>query len=163
MTHPTVEAIRDAVDTIKYVTAHNPMDDTGMVDVAGELRAAARTITDLARSLESEMPDATIAGDTWQTKVARSARRTYNESAIIATLSDAYGTDGPGDALMWALRDGAAKLSWSWSGLRKTFDRFDRPLTIAAHEIGDGDIDDDGTVPHVGEVWESRITFEPVT
>ena len=163
----TFTEIEHAIDTIRLAVANTPMDDATAVDMAGELRSVANRVTAMARNIESEIPDdAVIAGSRWQTKVGRSASRTYNESAILAALSTAYGTTSIGDVLHAAANDGAIKLSWSWTAIRKLFDQLNIPLTTVPHEVGDGQVetsvDGEVVVPHVGEVWKWRTTFEPV-
>ena len=151
--HDTMAVIEYAVGTIDRSIAETSMTESDMVDIIGTLDAAIRRLRDMRNGLMTETP-AGVAGAAWRTVEARSAKRSYSDTAILSTLMDRHG--GMIDALHAALASGALRLSWQWSGLRKLFAADDLPLVVVPHEIGDGD------EPHVGEMWETSVRVEPV-
>lgn len=158
--HQLEEETRIALDYLRRAVANTNLDtDEKMVDAAGILRWAENEVKALRVSIEAETPDAPVAGDLYRRKAANSATRSYNTSAILASIAGAADVD-PTTALHLAIRDGAAKLTWGWTALGKMFNRLDIPMVKASHEITDGATTDDGVPVHVGEVWSTRWSLE---
>jgi hypothetical protein len=128
-----------------------------LVDTVGELDRLITRLRDYRSRLISEV----ASGDTGQTYRAvesRSATRSYNTGLLLldvmrrlpagADLSHAVGYLREADAL---------RLSWRWTELQRVARDLDLTLSIAKHQIEDGD-----PSAHVGEVWGSTVRVEPI-
>jgi len=130
----------DVAETIKSDPPANP------ADVVGDLQRAERVLRDVRLMLLSEVSEPQ-AGDDWRIVQARSAKRSYNTSGLLAAF-------GGFAALPGLVAEDVVRVSWNWSKLRQAATREDIPLVVVGHEIGDGD---DALV---GENWTSQWRVE---
>lgn len=142
--------IRSSLSTlrsdIKTAIANAP-DDPALVDVLGLIRHAEIQLADLRKTSASELPQGTIEGKAYVYQQSRQAKRSYNTSRLLALFTRVVGPN-PMHALLWLIERGVVKMSWSWKNLQAVADELDLELTVAKHEITDGDLTAD-----VGEVW----------
>lgn len=137
------EWARSVADTIR----NDPPGDDQIADVIADLQAAERTLAEMRRMLLSELSGPT-AGTTHRIVESRSAKRSYNTSGLLALFG------GYSELPRLVARD-VVRIDWQWSKLRRELEQADLPLTVAQHEITDGDPD-----ALVGEVWQSQYRVE---
>lgn len=148
--------IRSSLSTlrsdIKAAIANAP-DDPALVDVLGLVRHAEIQLADLRKTAASELPEGTIEGKAYVYQQSRVAKRSFNLSRLFVKIWDALEngdipiTLNGIDVIAYLVKHKVIKLSWSWTNLKKLAEQLDLPLTVAQHEITEGDEAD------VGEVW----------
>lgn len=140
-------------------------DGPDMVEAISRIEHVAARATALAKSWKSEIPlDADWRTDTGLRAVYRSAGYDYsfNTEGILRDLSLHLGEQSGlgatrGDALRYAVEEGAAKVTWSISGLEKLFHKLDLPVTVESHEV-ESAVDE---VAHAGRVAKpKKFTIE---
>lgn len=119
-------------------------------DVVADLQTAERTLAECRRMLISEVSEP-VAGSTHRIVESRSAKRSFNDSAILS----AFWRGDVNDTLHYLIGEDVVRLSWRWTPLRALAAKDDVMLSVAHHEIGDGD------EAMVGEVWTSDYRVEP--
>ena len=140
----------DTIDQIQKLA--DGLYPTSDPDELGRLDRAIRSLTEIKRTSLAEL-EAPVDGKEYKVTESRSAKRSYNSAAIIASLSRA--DIGVKDIL----NSDAARLSWRWTELKRLFNQANLPLTTIGHEVEDlGEIDE----PHVGEVWESYYQIKGI-
>lgn len=139
-----LERLNDAVADV----CDWPFPEDSAVDVVGEVQRLERRLTDFRRMLVSELP-AGVEGDVYRVEERNSASRTYNTNGILAAFTGAI-EEGPEQALSDLLMERAVELKWRWTQLQRAANKYDVTLTIAHHEIEDGDPE-----ALVGEVWKT--------
>jgi len=122
--------------------------ESEVADVIADLQTAERTLAECRRMLMSELTGP-VAGRRYQIVESRQAIRFYNTSGLLAAF-------GGYDALPELVADDVVRVGWQWTKLRDAAYKADVTLSVAQHEIDDGDPD-----ALVGEVWQSRYTVEP--
>ena len=131
------EAVNDLCDW--------PFPEESAVDVIGTIQTLVKKLDDpwgkagLRQKLMTELAPAAV-GDGYKAIESRSAVRSYNTNGLLA----AFGGLAP------LVEANAVELKWRWSDLQRAADRFDVALTVAKHEIADGDPE-----ALIGEVWKS--------
>lgn len=141
-----IDHLEGAVDTlINWI----PTEDEA-VDVAGRVQKLERSLADFRRLVMSEL-SGTEVGDQYRASGRRSAKRSYNTNGILAAFAQVVN-----DPLQVLLDADAVRLEWRWTELRDVANRFDVILSIAPHEIEDGDPE-----ALIGEVWGSTVTVTP--
>ncbi len=103
-----------------------------------------------------------VTGKAYRTVTTSSTKRTYGTAAILNGIAD---TDelpevtGPMQALMWAIEQGIAKLTWNWTPLQKAAKALGLPMRVVRHSIvNDGDVKG----AWVGEDRTEKSTQEPI-
>ena len=137
------EWARSVTETIRNTM---PPDDE-LADVVADLQSAERLLAETRRMLMSELTGP-LDGSEYRIVEGRAAKRSYNTSGLLAAF-------GGFDALPGLVAEDAVRLGWQWSKLQQAADRHDVTLSVAKHEIGDGDPE-----ALVGEVWESKWRIE---
>lgn len=122
--------------------------DDQLADTVGDLRAAERVLADVRRMLMSELTGP-VVGERAEVTESRSAKRSYNTSGLLSAF-------GGFDALPRLVSQDVVRVSWQWSNLRRVAAAEDVTLSVASHEIEDGD-----TEALIGEVWESKYEVKP--
>lgn len=154
-----IEGMRKTLTALKLC----PVSEDELVDVAGEVKALVAALTEYRKGLEAEMP-AKATGKGYRATESRTAKRSYNTNGILAAFSRAKTPRGA-SVPFWnhsgylggLLEADAVRLTWRWTELKAMAERYDVTLTVAHHEIEDGDPD-----ALIGEVWSSRIGTEAV-
>jgi hypothetical protein len=134
---------KSVTDTIK----HDMPTDSELADVVADLQTAERTLAECRRMLLSELTGP-ISGRRYRIVETRQAKRSYNTSGLLA----AFGGFG---ALPELVAQDAVRISWQWTNLQRAAQREDVTLSVAQHEIDDGD------EALVGETWNTRWAVEP--
>lgn len=134
---------KSVTDTIR----HEPPQESEVADVIADLETAERTLAACRRSLLAELPGP-VSGRRYRIVEDRQAKRSYNTSGLLAAF-------GGFDSLPRLVADDVVRLQWQWTKLRREAERDDVTLSVAQHEIADGDPD-----ALVGEVWKSRYRTE---
>lgn len=135
---------KSVTDTIR----HEPPNDQETADVVADLEQAERLLAGMRRELLAELPGP-VSGRRYRIVEDRQAKRSYNTSGLLSAF-------GGLDALPRLVADDVVRLNWQWTKLRREAERDDVTLSVAQHEIDDGDPD-----ALVGEVWKSRYRVEP--
>ena len=136
---------KSVTDTIR----NNAPADTEVADVIADLETAERTLAGMRRELLAELPGP-VSGRRYRVVEDRSAKRSYNTSGLLAAF-------GGISELPRLVSEDVVRLQWQWTNLRREAERDDVTLSVAQHEIDDGDPE-----ALVGEVWRSRYRTEPV-
>lgn len=127
-----------------------PVPTEEIPDTVGHLRNLEQRLADLRRRHLSEL-EGPAEGQSYRVVEERAAKRTYNDSAILAA------TGAAGMGIPDLVRAGVVRLGWQWTKLQHLFQKADIQLRIEGHEIENtGDVDG----PHVGVVWETRQRIE---
>ncbi|MEN8233751.1 MAG: hypothetical protein ABFR89_02370 [Actinomycetota bacterium] len=129
--------------------------EDGVVDLLGEFRAVERGLASLRQTAASELESQTH-GRRWKIVVPAPNKRSFNTPRLVAKFSRATG-ESLFDTIMLLLREKALSISWTWTNLERVADKYDVSLTIARHEITDGDDADVGVVKGRG-----TPSYEPV-
>jgi hypothetical protein len=147
--------IRDAIRT-------DPPPDEEVPDLIANIDQAIGVLREVRSLLLAEVTG-NVDGTDWRIVERRSARRSYNTGRLLGEFAAKMADDpepNPEAVLARTIRHlsrvGALKLVWQWTALRREAERQDVTLTIASHEIEDGDPD-----ALVGEVWSSEMKVEP--
>lgn len=134
--------------TLAQTIRNEPPADDQLADVIADLQSAERTLADVRRMLMSEVTGP-LSGREYRLVESRTAKRSYNTSGLLSQF-------GGFEALPRLVARDVIRISWQWSKLRRELEQADLPLTLAQHEITDGDPE-----ALVGEVWESQFKVEP--
>jgi len=126
-----------------------PPADDQIPDVVADLQAAEKTLAECRKMLMSEVSEP-VAGTMFRIVESRSAKRSYNDSAILG----AFWRGDVNTTLHYLMGEDAVRLAWRWTELRALAAKDDVMLSIAHHEVGDGD---DALV---GENWSSEFRVE---
>lgn len=130
-----------------------------VADVVGELRHIETLMAEWRRGLVAETPEA--EGKKYRTVKKRRAKRSFDKDKIIldlqAAMAKEHGQASAWDAVRELMKGHAIRLTVRWSDLKKLYALWDIPITVAAHEIEDGD-----GKAHVGEIWEEYTTQEAI-
>ena len=140
--HKSTEALVTRLQEAVSDLSEWPIPEDDSVDTVGLLRAAEVKLAELRRRLVAEM-DGTETGELYRAVETRSAKRSYNTNGLLAAF------DG---GLRDLMASDAVRLQWRWSQLQQVAEAYDVTLSIAKHEIEDGDPD-----ALVGEVWTRRV------
>lgn len=145
---------RIEADVTDLVRLPVPEEDTP--DAAGRGRALENKLAGWRRGMVVELPS-TTKGEKYKVVVGRKCDRSYSIAPVVTALGDKYPDDNNFELLMRLITSQAVKLTWSWTYIKRMFEREDMELRIVSHEILD-DGDPDG--PHVGEVWTNTQAIE---
>jgi len=147
-----IEGMRKTLGSLKLC----PLSEGELVDVAGEVKALVAALTEYRKGLEAEMPSKAV-GRGYRATESRSAKRSYNINGILGAFGRVvYDGAGYDDPLRLLMAEDAVRLTWRWTQLQAAAEQHDVTLSIAKHEIEDGDPD-----ALVGEVWSSRTSVVP--
>ncbi len=125
-----------------------------LVDVIGTVHSNQARIREIKRNAVSELEPGDT-GSRWRMEQGNAAKRSYNDSALLMKLSD---EESILKTLMFLIQTGVVKLSWSYTNLMKLVRSEGIDLSIAQHEIADGDDQFD-----IGEIWAmGSPSFKPV-
>lgn len=98
------------------------------------------------------------AGDRFRYEAGRQADRSYNTPSLLAKIATALGDRPLIDVLQFLVNSDVLRLTWRWTSLKRLAEELDLTLSIAKHEITDGDVDAD-----IGERWKTAsASFVPV-
>ena len=157
----------DALEAVPQLAkyAERVAKEDELVDLAGLIgRMGGSSWSVLAqhkREMEAEIASGQ-SGKRWKATQSNVANRSYNPSAIFASFSKALNMD-PMSVVMLLIDSDVIRLDWQWSKLKNLARVRDVTLTIAQHEVTDGEVDDEGRSVHVGEVWrKTSMKYEPV-
>jgi len=127
-----------------------------LVDTLGDIRSIEVGLSNLRRSTAMELDDY-IEGDRWRMKRPRKAMRSFNTSRLLARFSKALDLTVAA-TVSRLLADGVISLNWNWSMLKNYAEMHDVSLTIAQHEVEDGDVEDVGVYYKSGyPTYESLV------
>ena len=148
--HKSTEALVTRLQEAVSDLSEWPIPEDDSVDTVGLLRAAEVKLSELRRRLVAEM-DGTETGEHYRAVETRSAKRSYNTDGLLAAFVEAAGFDA-WTAFTRLLNSGVINVEWRWKVLQAAADLYDVTLSVAKHEIEDGDPD-----ALVGEVWTRRV------
>lgn len=120
--------------------------DGEMVDVLGTVNSVERHVGDQRRRAAAELEPG-IEGDFWEFGQGRIAKRSYNTTSLLNKFIRARDESLLG-VIIWLIDNDILRVSWQWKKLQAAVNRYDISLSIAKHEIQDGDVKHD-----IGEVW----------
>lgn len=183
---------RAAVDEMREVlglleTAAIPIVE--LPDAAGAVRDIERRLADLrhrwneqqveeARDPESELGPPTlertqfgsqkvqVTGREYRTVTTRSAKRTYNTTALLWGIARGLEAREPQagpvselNALRYCIVAGVASVKWAWTPLTRLARDLGMALHTVPHAVAEGD---DLGGPQVGETWVEQVRQEAV-
>ncbi len=152
-THRLVAPVMDAAITLNG----QPVPDSDLLDVIGDTEVVIRLLKETVAMLKSELPHK-AATPRYREAGGRSAKRSYNTDRILGRLVGRLADADLGDALRYAMERDALRLTWRWTELKNLYEHLGLSMTIASHEIEDGDTEAD-----IGEVWTTATKVEAVT
>lgn len=120
-----------------------------LIDILAEINSVERQLGELRRSHQAELVDKE-AGEEWEVKTSRSCARSYNNPGLILKAAEALNVTPLRAMALLSMGDpkeAVLKLTWGWRNLQRFASENDVTLTIAPHEIEEGEDAD------VGEVW----------
>jgi len=121
-----------------------------IADYLGRIQNIERKLGDHRRGLYPETP--AVTGAEYRTVEERVAKRSFGTAAIIDTVATRTERDHLA-VILDLIREGAAKLTFGWTPLKRYFQTHQLPMRIEHVEIEDlGDVDG----PHVGETYTTR-------
>lgn len=138
-----VEAAAAALDSLP--------EEPDTADYIGRLDKVIRTLQGHRRLIMDEL-SGPVSGTDYRIVERRECARSYNDTALLRSF------DREEIGIPELVEADVLRLSWQWSKLRSLANLADIGLRIAGHEVTDGDEAD-----HVGEVWKTKLTVEPVT
>ncbi len=123
-------------------------NDQDLAELAGTLNSATKRLSEGKQAAQSELGDLPIVGSTWTYNPGgRKAQRSFNTDGLLIKFADAL--DAPLlNTLMMLVDQDVLRITWQWSKLKAAAQTHDITLTVAQHEIANGDPDAD-----VGETW----------
>ena len=156
--HKTTEVLlgrlRDAVTDL----CDWPIPEEDAVDVAGEITYLAGELTGrggLKGRLLSELPSG-AEGERYRVEERRNATRSYNTNGLLAVFANRAAGSSSYDTLFSLYNSGVVRFQWQWMKLQEYANVHDITLSVAKHEIEDGDPE-----ALIGEVWNTITTVKP--
>lgn len=152
-----IDPIEQATEAVRVVQQTH-YTEAQLPDIVGRLKVLERFLASTRKNLEAEVGPGTPAGDNYQTSTARKCHRSYNTNGLLTAIRNGMDTEAVdpvmlSEAIVHAMNADALRIQWQWTNLQKLVDELDVTLTIAKHEISDGD-----PQALIGEVWESRTS-----
>lgn len=143
-----MESVHEVVAGIVQRLKSTPVPDDSLPDLIADLDHAEKILKAYRATLLAEAPGP-LVGESFELKATNAATRSYNTSGLLAAF-------GGLSALPELVAADVVRINWQWSNLQKEANRRDVSLTVAKHEIEDGDPD-----ALVGEVWKTRLVPQP--
>lgn len=115
------------------------------IDALGYIRVAEHQAGIERRKYSSEV-EAGEAGEVFVVERRREAKRSYNNASLLMKFAEALRMT-PIQTIGYLVNNNIVSLTWSITNLRNAARDLDVSMTVAQHEITDGDEAD------IGEVW----------
>lgn len=118
------------------------------IDLLGEINSINAELAELKRMHGAEVQDKDT-GEKWAVKRGRTAVRSYNTPKLLARAANDLNV--PLATAIGYLRDAdVLRLTWQYTNLKKFVAENDMTISVAQHEVADGDDED------MGEYWKDN-------
>lgn len=132
-----------------------------MADAIGQINELRALAQDIVTGLKAEAPEGQV-GQMYQLKRDGAYQRSYNIQGLMAkrlVSSPENEAIGIGDIILEWFDEGVLSKALRWTQLNQWANKHNVTLTVAKHEITDGDVD-----AEVGEVWVPKpLKVEPIS
>jgi len=131
-------------------------DGDEYIDAIAEIRRVEKSIAG-QRSRHAKEASNGDHGKMWRIVIGRKAIRSFNSMSLLTKFADALDKSLL-ETIGYLMNNKVLTLEWGWSKLKKEANYLNVDLTIAHHEITDGDSAD------VGEIWiDNYPSYEKLT
>lgn len=130
-------------------------NDEDLVDLLGAGMNLERALGGLRRSAAVEL-EGGVVGEQFKFKQGKESVKTYNSHGLLLAFATALDM-GVLETILYLLSENALVLDWKFQPIERLAGQWDVTLTIAAHDIEDGD------ERHlIGKRWkDASPTYEP--
>lgn len=151
--HGTTEVLLTRLREAVADVSDWPFPEEDGPDVTGTVNYLVGMLNDLKRRLLAEAAPA--EGEHYRIVETRAAKRSYNTNGLLAAFTRPG--ESPNDTLKALLDADVVRLAWRWTDLQNLANDLDVTLSVAKHEIADGDPE-----ALVGEVWTTNTRVEGI-
>jgi len=128
-----------------------------MADAIGQINELRALAQEIVTNLKAEAPEGQV-GELYQLKRDGAYQRSYNIQGLVAKRLDADADMTVAEVLNEWFHEGVLSKALRWTQLNQWANKHNVTLTVAKHEIADGDVE-----AEVGEVWVPKpLKVEPV-